>query len=228
MSSLTSKILSGAKSLILVLVLLALLTFSYKYVMRLVKPRSKPSPQIVKDFDPADQISFVPKVGIVTDLTSDRTVDALLSGQFGPIVLVFVADWCGHCKNIAAAYEAAAASSEVPFVRVKGEFAPVSSNKYGIAGYPTVLGFASVGGPPRRFASQRTTESLLQFAVGLRGSVVELAQQTMQPVVQAPLPVVQPTVQASQPMVQPMVQIVQPKLVPELPMASTVEVLSKD
>lgn len=216
MSGLTSKLLSAAKSLILVLVLLALLTFAYKYVMRLVKPRSKPAPQIVKDFDPADQIVFVPKIGGVTEISSDRTVDALLSGQFGPIVLVFVADWCGHCKNISAAYEAAAASTDVPFVRVKGEFAPVSSNKYGIAGYPTVLGFASVGGPPRRFASQRSTEALVQFAVGLRGSIVEIQPQQ---------PVQQPEPQFVAP---PIIQVVQPKLAPELPMASTVEILSKE
>ena len=171
MTGVTSKILAAAKKIILALVLLALMSFMYKYLMRMIRPPVKNVPQIVKDFSPADSVSFAPSLGKVVEVASDRTADAILSGVFGPAVVIFVADWCGHCRNIAAAYEAAAAESSIPFVRVKGDSAPVSSGKYGISGYPTVLGFASVGGPPRRFASQRTKEALLQFAMALRGTV---------------------------------------------------------
>ena len=172
MASLTSNILSVAKKMVFALVLLAIMSFLYKYVMRMIRPQLKTVPQPVKDFDPQDSVNFAPVLGSVIELTSDKTADAILAGAFGPAVVVFVADWCGHCRNIAAAFEAAAVDAVVPFVRVRGDSAPVSSAKYGIAGYPTVLGYASVGGPPRRFASQRTKEALLQFALALKGTVV--------------------------------------------------------
>jgi thiol-disulfide isomerase/thioredoxin len=180
MTGVTSKILAAAKKIILALVLLALMSFMYKYLMRMIRPPVKNVPQIVKDFSPGDSVSFAPSLGKVIEVASDRTADAILSGTFGPAVVIFVADWCGHCRNIAPSYEAAAAESSIPFVRVRGDSAPVSSGKYGISGYPTVLGFASVGGPPRRFASQRTKEALLQFAMALRGTVEEIKPELKQ------------------------------------------------
>jgi len=196
--------------------------------MRLVRPAKKSASPIVKDFAPHDTIDFSPTLGAVTDIESDKTVDAILTGNFGPAVVVFVADWCGHCKNIAAAYEAAASQSDIPFVRIKGEFAPVSSSKFGIAGYPTVLGFASVGGPPRRFASQRTPDALVQFAVGLRGTVIEPhLLPTMPSALPAMPPALLPVVRTEAPAEQPNVVTV-PVILAEPPMASTVEILSKE
>ena len=124
------------------------------------------------DFAPEDTVVFKPAAGAANDLTSDRTLDAILSGAFGPAVVMVYADWCSHCRNMMDAYEAAAKSAAaygVPFVRIQGREAPISSRKYGITGYPTVFGVANVGGAPRRFMAQRTTDALLEFARGLAG-----------------------------------------------------------
>lgn len=121
----------------------------------------------VTEFASSDVVNFVPKLGTVIDVSSDKTTDALLSGTFGPCVVVFVAEWCVHCKNMNDAFETAAKTSSVPFVRVQGPKVPVSGQKYAVAGYPTIFGVANVGGPPRRYASLRTVEGLSEFASGL-------------------------------------------------------------
>jgi thiol-disulfide isomerase/thioredoxin len=122
---------------------------------------------VLSEFLASDAVNFVPKTGSVIDVASDKTVDALLSGAFGPCVVVFVAEWCVHCKNMNDAFETAAKSARVPFVRVQGPKVPVSGQKYAVAGYPTIFGIANVGGPPRRYASLRTVEGLGEFASGL-------------------------------------------------------------
>lgn len=124
-------------------------------------------PAAATDFAATDSVNFVPKAGAVIDVVSDKTTDALLSGAFGPCVVVFVAEWCVHCKNMNDAFEAAAKVASVPFVRVQGPKVPVSGQKYAVAGYPTIFGVANVGGPPRRYASLRTVEGLSEFASGL-------------------------------------------------------------
>ena len=126
--------------------------------------QDKPTPA---DFTDTDIVKFVPKLGL-QEIDSDKTVDALLSGKFGPCVVMFYADWCTHCRNMADAYTVAAAAARIPFVKVSGNKAPVSSQKHGVAGYPTIFGVANVGGLPRRFASARTSESLLLFADALQ------------------------------------------------------------
>ena len=124
------------------------------------------------EFSPTDLVNYQPKLGSVVELESDRTVDAILSNTFGPAVVMVYAPWCTHCHTMDEAFtKAAGLSHGVPFFKVQGVKCPVSSNKYGVTGYPTVFGTANVGGPPRRFMSARTPELLAEFAVGLKGSL---------------------------------------------------------
>lgn len=185
----TSGLLKIAKKVVLGLLVAVGLYWAYSVSARAVKKlmgataaeqAKAPGAPVAgpTDFAPEDTIVFKPATGAVLDLTSDRTLDAILSGAFGPAIVMVYADWCSHCRNMMDAYEAAAKAAVaygVPFVRIQGREAPISSRKYGITGYPTVFGVASVNsGAPRRFMAQRTTEALLEFARGLAGSLAAL------------------------------------------------------
>jgi thiol-disulfide isomerase/thioredoxin len=99
--------------------------------------------------------------GIIAALIA--TVTFILEGGFGSAVVMVYADWCVHCRNMMPAFEAAAAKSNVPFVRIQGQTAPVTSSKHKVFGYPTVLGVKS-NGEVVRFNESRTEENLLKFA----------------------------------------------------------------
>lgn len=124
------------------------------------------------DFADSDIVHYTAKPGHVTDLESDRTLDALLSGQLGPAVVLVYADWCGHCKNMMDAYEMAAKQANVPFVRIQGAKCPVSARKYQVLGYPTIFGVATIGGPLRKFGSARTIDNFVNFGNGLTAEPV--------------------------------------------------------
>ena len=175
---------------------------------------------VLSEFLASDAVNFVPKTGSVIDVASDKTVDALLSGAFGPCVVVFVAEWCVHCKNMNDAFETAAKSARVPFVRVQGPKVPVSGQKYAVAGYPTIFGIANVGGPPRRYASLRTVEGLGEFASGLApaAAVAAPAAAPAAPAVPAVPAVPSQAPTAAAPVVVPVtVPVVVPYVVPSEP-----------
>ena len=169
MSSWTSRVLKTSKTVVCGLLILTVLWFLYRIARRMITKAlgAKPAAITAPEFAPTDAVTFAPKPFSVTSVDSDKTIDAILSGHFGPCVVMFYADWCTHCKNMMDAYEGAASLSRVPFVKVQGQQAPVSSQKHGVTGYPTLFGVSAIPGPPRRFASMRTKESLLEFANAL-------------------------------------------------------------
>ena len=171
MSAWTS-VLKTSKKAVFGLMVLVALWWAYRIVVRLVfKNGSKP--EKVPEFAPTDLVNgaFKPVVGAITDIDSDRTTDAVLSGAYGPCVVMFYADWCHHCRNMEAAYAAAAAAASIPFLRVEGSKTPVCNRKHAVGGYPTILGVANMPGLPRRFNAVRSVESLLEFALALTGVV---------------------------------------------------------
>ena len=170
MSSWTSRILKTSKTIIYGLLVLTVFWFLYRFVARMISkamgPKT-PETATLADFTQTDTVNYVPKPFSASNVDSDKTIDAILNGQFGPTVVMFYADWCTHCKNMTDAFESAAALSRVPFVRIQGQLAPVSSQKHGVTGYPTIFGISSIPGPAKRFAAMRTKEGLLEFASAL-------------------------------------------------------------
>lgn len=193
----TSTLLKLAKKTVLSMIVITFLWLLYRVASRAVSyvlaPKAEPQAPAQASFAEADAVKFVPTTGSVTELESDRSVDAILSGAFGPAVVLFYATWCNHCVNMEAAYAAAAQAAKIPFVRIQGGKAPVSSQKYAVTGYPTVLGVANVGGLPRRFAAARTPEAFAEFAESLKPSVAAPAA------VPAPAPVAAPAAPVAYP-----------------------------
>ena len=158
--------LTNFKKMLIGFLLLAFLWLLYGFATRAMKTYfggPAPAPQVPKDFDVNDLVHFQPLFGQVTEIHSDRTLDAMLNGKFGPVVVLVYAEWCSHCKNMEMAYEDAAKLSKVPLVKINGNKAMVSTVKHGITGYPTIFGISSLGGGPSRYASARTTEGFLEF-----------------------------------------------------------------
>lgn len=158
------------------LLVVSIVWFVMRFVNRMIAKAMGPKAAATAaptDFKPEDTVQFVPALKGPTTVTSDRTIDAVLRGTFGPAVVMFYADWCTHCKNMMEAFEAAAAVAGVPFVKIQGHQAPITSQQFGVTGYPTLFGVMAAGGVPRRFAAMRTKEALLEFAgaLGLPGTL---------------------------------------------------------
>lgn len=163
-TGLVSTVLKGLKTVVVGFVVLLMLWMAYSFGSKALSKyfKSEVPIEAPKTFELTDSVSYVPQLGLVNEINSDKTVDAILSGSLGPAVVLFHAEWCGHCKNMEFAYSAAAKTSTVPFVKVNGPSAPVSSSKYGVSGYPTMFGVSSLG-LLNKYTNARTTEAFLQF-----------------------------------------------------------------
>lgn len=182
-------VVKGLKTTVMGLILLLTLWLVYVFGSRALKRYFKTDEKVEpKAFANEDAVAYGPRLSQVNEVKSDKTVDALLSGSLGPAVVLFGAEWCGHCKNMEPAYEAAAKQSHVPFIRVDGASVPVSSNKFAVTGYPTVFGVSALG-LLSRYGNARTVEGLLEFA----GTLVPLQKAVV------PGAAVGPSAQASQP-----------------------------
>lgn len=168
MAAWTSKVLNFLKQLLTGLLVTAVLWYIYKFTAKKLKSlTAKAVEETPLVFSADDYVQFVPKVGSVIDIKSDRTADAILAGTFGPAVVMVYADWCVHCKNMMQAYELASSQADMPFVRIQGHHMPVTGKKRGVMGYPTVFG-VSHDGTVSQFAKERIVSHLMEFAAGLR------------------------------------------------------------
>ena len=75
----------------------------------------------------------------VTDATFQS--DVLDRSSDEPVVVDFWADWCGPCKTLAPALEAAAAEKGVTLVKVDVDANQQVAQEYGIRGIPAVKAF---------------------------------------------------------------------------------------
>ena len=82
-------------------------------------------------------------------------------------VVMFHAEWCGHCKSTKPTFHKAAKKANVPFLLVDCEkvLTQDQMKKYGIVGFPTIvmLGGGNVLG---EYQGDRTEESFVNFAMG--------------------------------------------------------------
>ena len=57
----------------------------------------------------------------------------------GPGLLLVYAPWCGHCKHMMPAFDAASTQTNVKFARIEGAKAPAFMNKHQVRGFPTIF-----------------------------------------------------------------------------------------
>ena len=95
------------------------------------------------------------------EITSDDIEDHVKSGTK---LVLFYADWCGHCKKIKPVWEETANKVNEPELKMImvncGEGTPADQKimkKYSIDGYPTIIKF--VNGKPQLYQGERDVES---------------------------------------------------------------------
>lgn len=149
-------------AVVLLLLVLVALVFAFP------KSASSEAPQQQLAAQPV-QASFVPPAkqpvsagpSNVIELQNADEADAFLSQ--GPGILMAYAPWCGHCKNMMPAFDAASTQTSVKFARLEGSKAPAFMQKHGVRGFPTLI-TVSRGNELGRHSGGRDVGSLLGAA----------------------------------------------------------------
>ena len=100
---------------------------------------------------------------------TDQTFDAFVASEKATLI-EFYAPWCGHCKKMAAPYEAAAVALAADSLRLGAVDATVSTKlaaRFGVRGYPTLLAFVDGKPADAKFPGARTTDAFIAFTRGL-------------------------------------------------------------
>lgn len=78
------------------------------------------------------------------------------------VIIMFYANWCGHCTKLKPMYEEAATKSNKKFVMVNDKQRDLMT-EHKIKGFPTVLKFKN-GASSEEFSGARTVNALVDFA----------------------------------------------------------------
>jgi protein disulfide-isomerase-like protein len=114
----------------------------------------------------------------VVDLTPEN-YESVVDGSKN-VFVEFYAPWCGHCKNLAPAYEivgdAFARESSVVIAKVDADAHKEIGSKYGVSGFPTLKFFPKGQTEPKEYNGGREASDIVDFInkeAGTRGRVVK-------------------------------------------------------
>jgi len=102
----------------------------------------------------------------VVDLVPDN-FDSVVDGSKG-VFVEFYAPWCGHCKNLAPAWDALAdafkdASNEVVIAKVDADSNRDLGSRFGVSGFPTLKWFPKGSTTPKDYDGGRELDDLIKF-----------------------------------------------------------------
>ncbi len=100
----------------------------------------------------------------VLSLTKDTFDDAVKNNKY--LLVKFVAPWCGHCKSLTPAYEAAAkqlaeSGSEIKLASVDATVEKELGAQFEVKGYPTLKFFSE--GAPLEYTGGRSQDEIINW-----------------------------------------------------------------
>lgn len=96
-------------------------------------------------------------------LLNDETFDAALK-EFDPLLVAFVAPWCGHCKRLKPEFGKAAQALAPEGIRIAQVDATQNkdlSDRFDVSGFPTIKFFR--GGAPNEYTGGRDAEAIASW-----------------------------------------------------------------
>jgi protein disulfide-isomerase A1 len=114
-------------------------------------------------------VAEISKENGVLVLTDDNFSEALEKYPDGLLVEMY-APWCGHCKKLQPAYDAAAKELEthgLPLAKIDAAEHKEVAQKYEVRGFPTIKYFSN--GKSTDYQGGRTTEDIVNFVVKKSG-----------------------------------------------------------
>jgi len=101
----------------------------------------------------------------VVDLTPEN-FDSVVDGS-KHVFAEFYAPWCGHCKNLAPAYEevglAFAKQKDVVIAKIDADAHKELGGRFGVSGFPTLKFFPKGSTTPQPYEAGRTAEDIVSF-----------------------------------------------------------------
>jgi thiol-disulfide isomerase/thioredoxin len=87
--------------------------------------------------------------------TLDSKADAITDDT----VLIFYADWCGHCKKSMKDFKDAASQGNGKVVLINSDEEPELVKKHGVKGFPTIM-----KGSGKKHTGTRSADDIISFA----------------------------------------------------------------
>jgi len=116
--------------------------------------------------------------GNVKDLTPEN-FDSFVDGSKAAFV-EFFAPWCGHCKNLAPAYEvvgdAFAKIPDVVIAKVDADKHKDLGGRFGVSGFPTLKFFPKGSTTPEDYEGGRDTQDIIDFINRRTGSRAKVSK----------------------------------------------------
>ena len=107
----------------------------------------------------------------ITDIHNDTDGIAVLQGDGKSKVVLVYATWCGHCRNMMKAFQAAASMERsVEWIRIEAASSPTVSRRNDLKGFPTLYSVTPNGTVTQHNGSRDTT-SLINFAKSVADTV---------------------------------------------------------
>mmetsp|Transcript_25489 Transcript_25489/g.33300 ORF Transcript_25489/g.33300 Transcript_25489/m.33300 type:complete len:438 (-) Transcript_25489:439-1752(-) len=136
---------------------------------------------------PGEKISEIERTGLhegVVTLSNDNFTNFVNS--YDMVMVKFYAPWCGHCKDMAAAYEQLAASLENKHIRFAEVDCTIKESmsivlRYSIRSFPTIKLFKGNDMNDVDYRGDRSEEDMLQFIIGQAQTVPGSAKPEIKP-----------------------------------------------